>query len=918
MKKLSVFFLLIAVLFSSEVCKSQIVLTLKPGASEGKDAQLDELQSKADVNNGQSSDVIATEWTFGGTPAKVRSVFEFDISSIPQGSVVSEALLTLYASGSDAASGGHSTRDGSNEGWLRRVTSPWEENTVTWNTQPSATTVNQVSLHASNSVDEDYLDIDVTLLVQDMVNDPDNSHGFLFRLQNESYYRRLNFRSSDYSDSSKHPTIVITYYVPELAEVTTGEVYSISTTKATASGNITNLGSPDPIQHGFCWGTTETPTIEDDITEEGILDMEGLYTSNIRGLIPNTTYYIRAYVTNSAGTSYGEQLSFTTDDEELAEVSTDNVVEITTSSVVATGNITNLGAPDPTQYGFCWSTEESPTTADNVIEEGATDSTGAWASMISSLSPSTTYYLRAFVTNDTGTSYGEQLSFTTEAERLAVVSTGGLSEISARTAVISGNINDLGAPNPTQHGFCWSTTELPTIADNVSKEGVADMQGAFTSNISGLSPDMSYYIRAYATNNAGTSYGEQVLFTTEPVYPEVMTLQVSDVTSTTVTANGRITELGVPNLAEHGFCWSTTGSPTINDSKSEEGSADATGVYSSTISGLTANTTYTLRAYAISSEGTVYGQQISFTTDPILANVSTESVADITITTAIISGTIIDLGIPNPTEHGFCWSTTESPTILDNITEDGFVDNIGEYTSTITGLTPSTTYYIKAYATNSAGTVYGEQLSFTTEEVVLPTIEFNQISASGDESVSSINLQIDLSNAFYQDVKVDYSVGGTVSIDDVENLLDAGNGTLTISSGVSSVTFNVSSIIDDLIEEEDETIVFTLSNPQNATLGDNTTFTYTIIDNDDLTNTSDILDEELNIYPNPCSDYLYLELGGEDFSNIYVSDFLGRKVFVFNDIVENKLDVSSLKNGVYVLTLVNYQGIKTTFKFVKQ
>jgi type IX secretion system substrate protein len=124
---------------------------------------------------------------------------------------VLSAELSLYAWDATNGFGQHSSLSGSNEAWLRRVTSPWNESTVTWNTAPSSTTTNQVSVPGTSNPLQNYVDMDVTVLVQDMVNDPANSHGFLLREKTESYYRRMNFCTSDHPNSQLHPKLSITY-----------------------------------------------------------------------------------------------------------------------------------------------------------------------------------------------------------------------------------------------------------------------------------------------------------------------------------------------------------------------------------------------------------------------------------------------------------------------------------------------------------------------------------------------------------------------------------------------------------------------------------------------------------------------------------------------------------------------------------
>ena len=208
------------------------------------------------------------------------------------------------------------------------------------------------------------------------------------------------------------------------------------------------------------------------------------------------------------------------------------MIGIGTTTATGNGNITDLGVPDPTQHGVCWNTTGNPTTADSKTEEGAASATGAFTSNMTGLSPNTTYYVRAYATNveeneeptrnaaPTGPVYGNEVVFTTSsAQSLPAVTTQAVTNIAATTATGNGNITDLGVPDPTQHGVCWNTTGTPTIADSHTQEGAATATGAYTSSMTGLSSSTTYYVRAYATNTAGTAYGNQVSFSTSSTTP---------------------------------------------------------------------------------------------------------------------------------------------------------------------------------------------------------------------------------------------------------------------------------------------------------------------------------------------------------------------------------------------------------------
>ncbi len=192
--------------------KGQVTLTLQPDGAAGKDAMLHELPSLSDTNWETEQQLPASAWTHGGTFANIRSIIEFNLSSIPSGSIVNSAYLSLYAIDNTYGQGYHSTSGGSNAGWLERIINPWSETTVTWNNQPSTTTQNRVAISASTSPTQDYTNIDVTALIQDIISNPNAGYGIMLKLQDEvTTYRRLNFCSSDHPNSLKRPKLVVTY-----------------------------------------------------------------------------------------------------------------------------------------------------------------------------------------------------------------------------------------------------------------------------------------------------------------------------------------------------------------------------------------------------------------------------------------------------------------------------------------------------------------------------------------------------------------------------------------------------------------------------------------------------------------------------------------------------------------------------------
>ncbi|HNQ67276.1 MAG TPA: FISUMP domain-containing protein [Bacteroidales bacterium] len=168
------------------------------------------------------------------------------------------------------------------------------------------------------------------------------------------------------------------------------------------------------------------------------------------------------------------------------------------------------------------------------------------------------------------------------------------------------------------------------------------------------------------------------------------------------------------SVNNYGFVWSREENPDLNNFSGKSTLNYNLNSFSTTIFGLSENTTYYVRAFATSSEKTVYGQQLVFTT-VASPRLTTTDASLVTATTAISGGNIQSDGGFAITFRGVCWSTSQNPTITNSHTSDG--SGIGSYTSNITGLSQATTYFVRAYATNSLGTNYGNQVSFTTEEM---------------------------------------------------------------------------------------------------------------------------------------------------------------------------------------------------------
>jgi uncharacterized protein (TIGR02145 family) len=294
-------------------------------------------------------------------------------------------------------------------------------------------------------------------------------------------------------------------------------------------------------------------------------------------------------------------------------------------------------------------------------------------------------------------------------DELPALTTNTITDITATTAKGGGTITSDGRAAITARGVCWSTAVNPTTAGSKTIDGTGT--GEFISSITGLTAGTAYHVRAYATNSVGTAYGEDISFSASGKVPESVTQPATNISSTGARLNGTVNANDLSTTVTFEYGATTSYGSTITAAQSPV-TGNTTVSVSTDISGLTPVTTYHFRIRTENSLGIVYGNDLTFKSTPELPVVTTTPVSCITRTTAQSGGNITSDGGGSITEKGVCWNTQGNPTVLNEKTNDG--NGIGSFVSSISGLEMNTTYYFRAYATNSAGTTYGSQESFTT------------------------------------------------------------------------------------------------------------------------------------------------------------------------------------------------------------
>ncbi|MDP2336027.1 MAG: SusF/SusE family outer membrane protein [Bacteroidota bacterium] len=298
---------------------------------------------------------------------------------------------------------------------------------------------------------------------------------------------------------------------------------------------------------------------------------------------------------------------------------------------------------------------------------------------------------------------------TADVKLVQKLATSQLLNVTSNAATVVGFVVAAG-DGFSEKGVCYNTATAPTIANTkVAYTGQATT-ATFNVTLSGLAYATKYYARAYATSSTGTIYGEEYNFTTLPVVPVLTTAAITVVTGNSAAGGGNVTVAGGAEVTVRGICFGTAHNPTVADSKTADGKG--TGAFVSVMTSLKGNTTYYVRSYATNSAGTGYGPEVSFKTLIDLPVVTTAAVTGVTKVAAVSGGEVTSDGGGTITARGLAWGASANPTIAGTIIAGG--TGTGPFVSNLSGLTTFTTYHVRAYATNSAGTAYGADITFTT------------------------------------------------------------------------------------------------------------------------------------------------------------------------------------------------------------
>jgi phosphodiesterase/alkaline phosphatase D-like protein len=429
---------------------------------------------------------------------------------------------------------------------------------------------------------------------------------------------------------------------------------------------------------------------------------------SLTGLIPNATYHFRIIATNPAGTMFGADQYFTTTAIlPVATTKAATLVQANHSVMNATVNANNANTTIAFEYG----TTTAYGTTVTAVPASAKGLNNVDVSFeLWNLVPNTTYHYRVVATNSAGTTNGLDGTFTTTTVLPVVVSDLPSGPEETQTQ-LNGTVNAQNAVTTVTIQWGTSTSYGNTVSPTPSTvTGIANTPITFI--LTGLIPNTEYHYRVVATNAAGTSYGIDRMFRTAVAAPIATTVAATAITATSATINGTVNANNYPTDIYFEYGTSTLYGTTLQASPDKaNGMSNTSGA--ANLTGLQPGITYHYRVVANNSFISIYGNDMTFTTNSALPTIVTNAVADLTYNSLSAGGNVTYDGGSAVTARGVCWSTSPDPTVaLATKTSDG--TGAGFYNSSVTNLDQRTHYFLRAYATNSVGTAYGNQVTFNT------------------------------------------------------------------------------------------------------------------------------------------------------------------------------------------------------------
>ncbi|HEX6229052.1 MAG TPA: hypothetical protein VFZ41_06260, partial [Solirubrobacterales bacterium] len=502
-------------------------------------------------------------------------------------------------------------------------------------------------------------------------------------------------------------------------------------------GNVEVGGFIDPAGGGevtecyFEFGESTAYGSKQDCAEAIPFNTAQNVSAELSGLVGETTYHYRLVAANANGKNFGSDKTITP--HYVQGLLTDPADNITRTSAKLKAHFTGNG--EETKYYFEWGTTTAYGNQSHVPPGESVGSPTELTNLsfdVSGLQPDTEYHYRVVASNPQGNSPGNDRTFKT-LPAVQSLTTLPASDVGARFATLHGSYE--GDGDGTTYHFEYGKTISYGSTTPVQNAGAPTGSTPLSADITGLELETTYHYRVVATNSLGTTKGPDMTFTTNPAVAGLQTLPASNISQEGVQLNAEFEGNGdgTTYYFEYGLT-TAYGKTTAEAPGDDAGSPTGLTPLSSTISDFEAYTTYHYRVVATNSEGTTFGDDMTFETLPApLPEISGEAASNITPTSATLQADI------NPNrwatvyafEYGPSSAYGETTEISSVIGNDQFDHSVDE---NISNLEPGTVYHFRVVAINFSGTAYGPDQTFVTPAA--PQIIIASASATGQSSVN--------------------------------------------------------------------------------------------------------------------------------------------------------------------------------------
>jgi len=521
----------------------------------------------------------------------------------------------------------------------------------------------------------------------------------------ESYGKQKAFQSNP----AVLPQLDVTY------------ISSIYQTSAYASSRILSDGGAAIQESGFVYSKTLAPTINDlkEVYQYSQTSGNGIYPIDhqLTNLDYGTTYYVRSYAVNLVGVSYGPAKTFATTFYALPVVDTTAILSIDATRIGLSGFLRNNGADYNTKRGFVWGNNANPTINNNIWTDNSqyAGQQGTFTWYITNLTTNQTVHIRAYAKNLAGTVYSPERVITTKnisAPNLAATTVS----IGFTSALLSSKVIGDGGNPLIEGGFEYATTQDFSVNNTKVISPITAPEYKLDYQLSSLADGATYWVRSFARNAIGLTYGPVNQFTTKVILPaRVDSAKLMRVHPTTAYVYSYVFSNGGSILSDNGFVYGENPGPTIADNLIMVEGGRLSGSFKGILTNLIANHTYYVRAYVRNLKGIAYSPDLVVRTmsfsAPILNSIT---INPYNSNSYSCWGAILSDGGKPIIESGFVYSTSSGATINDGKSVCTPVPGdygVSSLRAEINGLTAGKTYYIRAFATNSLGTSYGPEKS---------------------------------------------------------------------------------------------------------------------------------------------------------------------------------------------------------------